>query len=156
MADRLVVMNGGRAEQIGTPIELYNAPATTFVATFIGSPSMNLLEGTVAADGASVALASGSSINLPDPRPDVAGRPVTVGVRPEHLTPAAGGTGMTLRLDLVEQLGADTLLHGHLDGDGRRLVTVRLAGHFAPGQDAVQVAATDAVHLFDPESGKRV
>ncbi|WP_028794352.1 sn-glycerol-3-phosphate import ATP-binding protein UgpC [Thalassobaculum salexigens] len=156
MADRLVVMNGGRAEQIGTPIELYDRPETTFVATFIGSPSMNLLEGTVAEGGTSVALDSGASINLPDPRPDLAGRPVTLGVRPEHLTPAADGTGMTLRLDLVEALGADTLLHGHLDGDERRLVTVRLSGHFAPGQDSVQVAATDAVHLFDRETGGRI
>jgi len=154
MADRLVVMNGGRAEQIGTPIELYDAPATTFVATFIGSPSMNLLSATMTADGAGVALASGSTVMLPEARGDLAGRAVQFGVRPEHF--AVADAGLRLRLELVEALGADTLLHGHLDGDDSQMVTVRLSGHFASDAETVRVVPGRQIHLFDPGSGARL
>jgi sn-glycerol 3-phosphate transport system ATP-binding protein len=153
MADRLVVMNAGRAEQIGTPIELYDRPATTFVATFIGSPSMNLLPGRMTLDGSGVQLASGSTVALAEPRSDIAGKHVQFGVRPEHFT--VSEDGLPLRLELVEALGADTLLHGHLDGDESQMVTVRLSGHFQSGDDHIHVAAKAAVHLFDPESGAR-
>ena len=88
LADRMIVMNGGRAEQIGTPMEVYQDPQTVFVAGFIGSPAMNFLPGRGAADG-SVALDHGGTV-----QPAVriaAGAPVTIGLRPEHMTPAAAG-----------------------------------------------------------------
>jgi sn-glycerol 3-phosphate transport system ATP-binding protein len=156
MADRLVVMNGGRAEQIGTPIELYEKPATTFVATFIGSPSMNLLDATVSADGGSVALGSGSTVMLRDPRTDLANRQVIFGVRPEDLTPVTDGSGLTLELDLVEHLGADTLIHGHLDGNEKTLVTVRVGGQFDASGARIALTANESIHLFDPETTARL
>src|SRR5690348_10035963 len=88
MADRIVVMNGGRVEQIGSPLELYDDPANLFVAQFIGSPAMNILSGR--ADGGALLLAGGA--RLPLARPDVApGRELLVGVRPEHLAVSADG-----------------------------------------------------------------
>ena len=94
MADKIVVLNGGRIEQVGAPLELYNHPANRFVAGFIGSPKMNFLDGRVDAreDGATVIRVGGASVRLPRDLPGaVEGEPVTFGVRPEHLTvdPAA-------------------------------------------------------------------
>ncbi len=154
MADRLVVMNGGRAEQIGTPIELYDRPATTFVATFIGSPAMNLIDATMTADGAGVVLASGSTVMLPAARGDLGGRTVRFGVRPEHLSVA--DAGLRLRLELVEALGADTLLHGYLDGDDSQIVTARVNGHFSGAAEMVRVVPGTEIHLFDAETGLRL
>jgi sn-glycerol 3-phosphate transport system ATP-binding protein len=155
MADRLVVMNQGRADQIGTPIELYQRPATTFVATFIGSPSMNLMEATVAEGGGSVTLASNATVALSEPRPDLSARRVLFGVRPEDLVPTGDETGLPLTLELVEQLGADTLVHGYLGGDPN-LVTVRVSGQFQPGSETLHVVPSTAVHFFDPDSGARL
>ncbi|WP_420406152.1 sn-glycerol-3-phosphate import ATP-binding protein UgpC [Nisaea sp.] len=156
MADRLVVMNGGRAEQIGTPIELYERPATTFVATFIGSPSMNQFEATVSEDGSAVVLASGAAVALPETRADLAGRRVILGIRPEDLSPTGGSVGLSLEIDLVEHLGADTLIHGHLEGEAGHLVTVRVGGQFEAGAERINLAANSAIHLFDPESTARL
>jgi sn-glycerol 3-phosphate transport system ATP-binding protein len=156
MADRLVVMNGGRAEQIGTPIELYERPATTFVATFIGSPSMNLLEAVISANGTSVRLASGADVALRETRADLADRRVIFGVRPEDLSPTSDGSGLVLELDLVEHLGADTLVHGHLDGDAKTLVTVRVGGQFDTTGKQLTLAASATIHLFDPATQRRL
>ena len=149
MADRLIVMNKGVAEQIGTPIEVYAAPATTFVAGFIGSPAMNFLETRVDSDGR---LALDGAVLTPKDRLDP-GRPVTVGIRPEHLAP---GGGIDVQVELVELLGADTLVHGRLS-DGKSLV-VRLPGNQVPAAgDRLPVQAYDgAWHLFDTETGKRL
>jgi sn-glycerol 3-phosphate transport system ATP-binding protein len=157
MADRLVVMNGGIAEQTGSPIEVYETPASTFVATFIGSPSMNLLDGEVSSDGASLLIA-GTPLALPAPRPQLAGKPVTAGIRPEHLKAVDAGQGLNLTLDLVEHLGADTLLHGHLSGAEKHLITMRVEGHFTGKPDSLTVGPADAthLHLFDKQSGLRL
>src|SRR5215212_1756626 len=91
LAHRMIVMNAGRAEQIGTPLEVYARPATTFVASFIGSPPMNL---------------------IPQQRD---GRALLFGIRPEHLEPCAESEALLqLEVDLIEPLGADTLVYGHL------------------------------------------
>jgi sn-glycerol 3-phosphate transport system ATP-binding protein len=149
MADRLIVMNKGVAEQIGTPIEVYAAPASLFVAGFIGSPSMNFLETRVAADG-TVAL-DGARLT-PKTRLDP-GRAVTVGIRPEHLAP---GGGLDIRVELVELLGADTLVHGRLSDD--KALIVRLPGDHVPtAGDRLPLRALDgAWHIFDTETGKRL
>ena len=152
MADRLVVMNGGRAEQIGTPMEVYERPATVFVAGFIGSPAMNFLEGR--AEGGKVVVNGAAGLAAPADIPD---GPVLVGLRPEHLAVVDGGAAMLeLAAEAVEPLGADTLVHGRLD-DGQ-LVTIRLSGTPTFGEgDRIALAAEAAnLHFFDPETGRRI
>src|SRR5437016_5727474 len=124
LADRLIVMNAGNVDQIGPPLDLYERPATTFVARFIGSPAMNLLAGEFREGG----VALGEIRLTLDGQQGAAGRPVTVGLRPEHLEPAEDGP-IPLRIELLERLGADTILHGKL-ADGTALVA-RASGAFS-------------------------
>ncbi|MDA1099450.1 MAG: sn-glycerol-3-phosphate import ATP-binding protein UgpC [Proteobacteria bacterium] len=158
LGHRLMVLNGGNMEQLGTPIELYERPATTFVAEFIGSPSMNLLDARVSDDGAVVKLPDGESWTRADGGGRHAGRTVTLGVRPEHFDITGGDDGEAhLHVALVEHLGADTLIHGHI-GDDRNALTVRLQGVVTARMGDVlplRVAAKH-LHLFDPETGKRL
>jgi sn-glycerol 3-phosphate transport system ATP-binding protein len=150
LGHRIVVMNAGRAEQIGTPAEVYESPATTFVAGFIGTPPMTLIRGTVAAGGDGVELPGG--VTLPLAGGAEAGRPVVAGVRPENVEPVGGGP-IELTADMVEVLGADQI--AHLKADGIDL-PARLPRHtrIAPG-DRIRVAVDPAaIRLFDPESGR--
>ncbi|MGW8270671.1 MAG: ATP-binding cassette domain-containing protein, partial [Burkholderiales bacterium] len=134
LAQRMIVMNGGRAEQIGAPLEVYARPATTFVAGFIGSPAMNL---------------------IPQTRE---GRAVLFGIRPEHLEPCAESEAkLVVDVDLIEPLGADTLVYGHLGGGDGVRVAARLhasidarTGRLPLGYDPAQA------HWFDAESGQRL
>ncbi|MBI3515400.1 MAG: ATP-binding cassette domain-containing protein [Proteobacteria bacterium] len=157
LADRLIVMNAGHAEQIGAPLELYAKPATTYVAGFIGSPSMNLLPGRVSGAGDAVELdGGGQRLSLGNaPRRDAAGRKVTLGVRPEHLAPSANAN-LALKVSLVEALGADTLVYGKLASNA--LLVARLPGTSAPRSgDVIPLAPTpDSLHLFDADTGKRL
>src|SRR4051794_26215572 len=112
LAERMIVMNAGRMEQIGTPDEVYHRPATTFVAGFIGSPPMNLIRGNV--DGARMTSA-GQTLLLPAPAP----RPgeVILGVRPEHTgLSQTGATGWEMRVEALEMLGAERLVYGQVGG----------------------------------------
>jgi sn-glycerol 3-phosphate transport system ATP-binding protein len=152
-------MNKGLAEQIDTPLNVYQRPATQFVASFIGSPAMNFLQGEVA-NGGAVRLNGDASALTSDPRfAPHGGRPVTVGLRPEHLRPAQDGDNQAIELtvDLVETLGADTLAHGRLGTAGHGL-TARLPGtHQVREGDRVPLAVgADALHLFDRDSGERL
>jgi sn-glycerol 3-phosphate transport system ATP-binding protein len=158
LADRLIVMNQGRAEQIGTPLELYQRPATAFVAGFIGSPSMNLIPARLADQGAAVTLGERAKLGLPRTCGGGDGRAVTVGIRPEHMIGADGAAAdLELEVDLVEPLGADTLVHGRLEGVAIEL-TARLPGTVSidPGQPLPITVDRDHLHLFDPESGARL
>ncbi|EKV32712.1 Glycerol-3-phosphate ABC transporter, ATP-binding protein UgpC [Caenispirillum salinarum AK4] len=163
MADRLVVMNGGHAEQVGAPLEVYAQPASVFVAGFIGSPAMNLIPAVVAADGASVALGEsgdGPAIPLPMPLPAHANRPVTFGIRPEHLHPedvGNGGTPLSMLAELVEPLGADIILHGRIENTALP-VSMRLRGTrtVTEGGTVTAVVDHDHLHLFDRETGRRL
>ena len=160
LADRLIVMNGGVAEQIGTPLDVYKEPATVFVAGFIGSPAMNFLPGTVAEDRRGVLL-DGSNQALPYPTPAFASRDkVTVGIRPEHLEPAAPDAAtLELTVDLVEALGADSLVHGQLAGSSQgSAVTVRVDGarRVAVGETLPLVIAPERVHIFEVGTGHRL
>ena len=157
LGHRLAILNGGVVEQLGTPIEIYEKPRSAFVAAFIGSPSMNLVKGTMDAKGASATLSNGASIKLKKAIPDHGGQAVTFGVRPEHLSIAKGkNAGIALQVNVVEQLGADTLVHTKL-GDGEDMV-VRLGGiqSLAQGTSISVAIKPDAIHLFDENSGLRI
>jgi sn-glycerol 3-phosphate transport system ATP-binding protein len=160
LADRLIVMNAGVAEQIGTPMDVYDRPATTFVAGFIGSPAMNFMAGKVSDSRQSIDLASpgGVKVNLPlnGPTSAAPGTPVSVGIRPEHLLPYANGP-LELEIELAEPLGADTLLHGRV-GAARELMTIRQPGHVIakPGEKRRFNIDARNLHLFEQQSGKRL
>ena len=131
LAQRMIVMNGGVMEQFGTPEEVYNRPASTFVASFIGSPPMNLLK---QAPG----LAAGQIL----------------GIRPEHLE--LSSTGWEMKVDTVELLGAERLVHAHL---GTETITLRLdASLNAPttGQTFHARPKEGCLHHFNAETGKRL
>jgi sn-glycerol 3-phosphate transport system ATP-binding protein len=160
LADRLIVMNAGVADQIGTPMEVYDKPASVFVAGFIGSPAMNFLAAKVGVDQKSVDLAGTGSrhVSLPLAVATSAapGAPVALGLRPEHLLPASDGP-LEFEIEMAEPLGADTLLHGRF-GDARELVTVRQGGHVTapPGEvHRFSIGAT-RLHLFDSQTGRRI
>ena len=135
LAQRMIVMNGGHMEQFGTPEEVYNRPASTFVASFIGSPPMNLLQhapGTTAGQ--------------------------ILGIRPEHLdiTPVTENGGWTLTVDTVELLGAERLVHARL---GQETLTLRLDESVPAPQPGSTFHATpraDRLHWFDRASQKRI
>ncbi|TCL00743.1 carbohydrate ABC transporter ATP-binding protein (CUT1 family) [Shimia isoporae] len=150
LGDRLMVLNGGYVEQFGTPIELYDRPATTFVAGFIGSPSMNFLPALSA--GTMVKLGNGVEVETQTP---VDGA-VTLGVRPEHLRKDDRGP-IAVVVQLFEQLGANTLLHGMLSGTETEVV-ISLQGHVTVEAETEMrfSAAPESWHLFDAESGRRI
>jgi multiple sugar transport system ATP-binding protein len=153
MADKIVVMNGGRVEQIGAPLDLYDDPANLFVAGFIGSPAMNFLKGRLARNGAGLAVKLGDGVSLPAPtlRADHEGREVTLGVRPEHL--AVRSDGVPAEVVVVEPTGADTQIFCKLAGTDVTAV-VRERHTFHPGE-AIRLAP-DLTFLFDPASGERI
>ncbi len=156
LGDRLIVMNAGRAEQIGRPIDVYERPATTFVAGFIGSPAMNMVPARIAADALGVEL---DGVMLPASFPSGhAGREVTLGLRPEHVALAQGQTdAFPFAVDFVEALGADTLVHGHV-GNSRLQLTVRLPGstRVTAGDALSLTAPPESLHLFDAATGARL
>jgi sn-glycerol 3-phosphate transport system ATP-binding protein len=130
LAQRMIVMNAGRAEQIGAPLEVYAKPATTFVAGFIGSPPMNLIpqEGRL------------------------------LGVRPEHLEPcAAADAKLTIEVDLIEPLGGDTLVYGHIGNQESARIAARLPAdsQVKHGQLPVRYLPQHE-HWFDAATGKRI
>lgn len=151
LGDRLMVLNGGYVEQFGTPIDLYENPASVFVAGFIGSPAMNFLPAEATAAG-EIRLANGNVVG----RKKAPAGPVTLGIRPEQLTLDPEGP-IQLRLSLLEQLGANTLCHGELDG-GDTALTASLPGiRQATEGDIMRFGAPDAaMHLFHRETGKRI
>ena len=149
MADRMIVMNAGIAEQIGTPLEVYETPRTLFAAQFIGSPAMNIFDATVR-DG-KVFLGDDQAADAIGPD-----GPVKFGIRPEHMELAPDGP-LAMTVQLTEPLGANTLLHGHMAGsqDG---VTVSLPGvhHLKDNRKEMRFVVSDGrSHLFDAATGLR-
>ena len=157
LADRLIVMNGGVAEQIGPPIALYERPETVFVAGFIGSPSMNFLPARVAEGGRTVVLDGGARLPLPPATVAEPDREVTAGLRPEHLAVHGEGAQFTIRVELAELLGADTIVHGSV-APGAPPLLVRLPGtvRIAAGDTVPLAVAPEHIHVFDRASGRRV
>ena len=135
LAERMIVMNAGRMEQFGTPEEVYHRPASTFVASFIGAPPMNLLKGVEGVrDG------------------------VLLGVRPEHLRVVDSG-GWTLHVETVEMLGAERLIYGHLNGPQGPWTILRMnetEAPPAPGQQLHVLPLEDRIHGFDAATGLRI
>ena len=155
LADRVVVMHQGRIEQAAPPLELYEHPANTFVAAFIGAPSMNFVPGRVAADGGAVELDGGGRVRLADGRlGNQGGRQVTLGIRPEHVLPG-DAEALALQVREIEPLGPHQLAIGELAG--ARFVAQLPPHHpLAIGAPCPIVADPARVHLFDPASGRAI
>ncbi len=154
MADKIVVMQGGHIEQVGSPLDLYDRPANTFVAGFIGSPSMNMLNGTARGNGGAPGIAIGDMVlPLNGPASVTDGQPVTVGIRPENLT--LSDAGLPATVSVIEPTGAET--HVVLRADGQDLTAVfRERTTLRPGETVHLTARPDAVLLFDHASGARL
>jgi sn-glycerol 3-phosphate transport system ATP-binding protein len=149
LADRLVVLNGGRIEQIGRPLDVYHRPASTFVASFIGSPAMNLIKGEIEGGNLQIGL---YRIALGDRAP-VEG-PVTVGLRAEDLKLAGvGEDAMLFQVDYVEELGAQRLVHGTIESQA---LTIALSPETPLSGDLAVTIAVDRLHFFSTETGKRL
>ena len=156
LAQRVMVMNGGVAEQIGTPVEVYEKPASLFVASFIGSPAMNLLTGRVNNEGTHFELDGGIELPLNGGYRQYAGRKMTLGIRPEHIALSSQAEGgVPLVMDTLEILGADNLAHGRW---GEQQLVVRLAHQERPtaGSTLGLQLAENQLQLFDGETGQRV
>ena len=149
LADRLVVLNAGRIEQIGSPLEVYHKPATTFVAAFIGSPAMNLVEATL--EGGDVYIGRTRLAAIGEGPAD--GR-MTVGLRAEDITLAANEReGAAFRVAYVEELGAQRLVHGEIED---QKLTMALSPA-VPLADQMAVAISpEKLHFFDRNTGHRV
>ena len=147
LADRLVVLNAGQIEQIGSPLDIYHKPASTFVAGFIGSPAMNLLnasriDGCWKVGDQTIASASNGEAA------------VTIGMRAEDLTIVApGAAGFSMKLDYVEELGAQRLLHGTIDNQPL-VVATALEDDFN-GEINLVIDPAD-VHYFATGTGRRI
>lgn len=156
LAQRVMVMNKGVAEQIGTPVEVYEKPASRFVASFIGSPAMNLLDGVISASGDRFELPGGLALPIGAGYRGHAGRNMTLGIRPEHITLSSQAEGgVPLTVDTLEILGADNLAHGRW---GDQKLVVRLAHQQRPaaGSTLWLHLPEHQRHLFDGETGQRV
>ena len=154
LADRMIVMNLGMVEQIGRPIEVYDDPASLFVAGFIGSPAMNFLSGKRSGDD--VVIGSAARIPLPAALRASAPEAIVVGVRPEHLVPGeAAGTVFRFKVETVEALGADSLVHGEVGGG---TIVARVDGHATPepGAQLAFTAMPGKLFFFDTGTGKRL
>jgi len=148
MADRIVVMREGRIAQQGAPLDLYDRPANTFVAGFIGSPSMNLISGVIRAG-----MVEADGLSLPSPGGAVEGRRVIWGVRPEHLDLVDSGIAATVVV--VEPTGSET--HVVLRIAGHDAVAVFRERHaFRPGEVIHLAPRSGLVHLFDEATGIRI
>jgi multiple sugar transport system ATP-binding protein len=153
MADKIVVLQGGRVEQIGTPLELYDRPKNIFVAGFLGSPAMNFLEGTVS-EGDVITLKGGSRMTLSRTPRDRLGSPVLLGVRPEDIAIGADGD-VKATVKLIEPTGSET--HVLVDVEGQELTwIVRDRVDLEPGQSVHLSFKTKNVHFFDLKTEQRL
>jgi sn-glycerol 3-phosphate transport system ATP-binding protein len=151
LGDRLLILHQGMQAQLATPMEVFEHPADTYVAGFVGSPTMNFLGGRLVHGGTAVQLDAGPLIPLQGHR---TGDSVTLGVRPEHLTP--GGADLTLSVDLIEPLGSETLLHGNVAGHDALSIVVKVPGAVMPCETISVGVQAERVHIFDAATGRRI
>jgi sn-glycerol 3-phosphate transport system ATP-binding protein len=156
LADRLVVMNKGTIEQVGTPAEVYDRPTSLYVAGFIGSPAMNFLPGQYSSAKRAVLLEGGIAIRLPEEHEAADGQLVQLGIRPEHVSLRAPGHGMIdARLEIVEDLGAARLWSLRVEDIPFSLLT-EARPQIAPGAVTGITLDLRHAHLFDGTSGRRI
>lgn len=173
MGDRIVVMNAGRIEQVGKPLDLYDRPANLFVASFIGSPGMNLIAGILSMEEGQTCLRTANNLRIPVPASSARqGQAVTLGIRPEHVVARPSGivpistdistnvsTNVSMTIDSIEPTGAETYFYGKLDGilnehtcclASRDRLSVR-TGETLPLHFPIELC-----HLFDSQTGLRL
>ncbi|ATD67735.1 MULTISPECIES: sn-glycerol-3-phosphate ABC transporter ATP-binding protein UgpC [Luteimonas] len=160
LGQRIVVLKDGRIQQIDTPMALYERPANLFVATFLGSPAMNVLRGRLERDGRSWTLEAGDEVSLAlgeaEFPPDWAGREVDLGIRPEHLLPAAAGAAsLAPVVEVVEPVGSEVFANLRL---GRHALIARLPPDRVPvpGETLPLSIPSGRVHAFDVGTGERL
>jgi multiple sugar transport system ATP-binding protein len=155
MADKIVVLNGGHVEQVGSPLDLYDRPKNRFVASFIGSPSMNLLNGEVTAlkGGFATIMLAGSTLDIPASKELTVGKRISLGIRPEHLK--LSDVGLRAKARVVEPTGSE--IHGIFQFQDQEITAVFRERHaMAPGDEVFLEIQPDKVHIFDKESGERL
>ncbi len=159
MADQIVVMHDGEIEQAGAPLQLYDNPENLFVATFIGSPAMNMLSGTIHVSNgiASVRTSDGTLLPLANGLGAEQGTSVRYGIRPEHFTLADDGAKGAIRADVavVEPTGAETLIICRIEGQDIQVV-LRNRAEFQPGQTISLMPNSENTLLFDNGNGARI
>ena len=157
MGDRIAVLKDGVLQQVGTPRDLYESPANSFVAGFIGSPAMNLFDADVVERSVQFGTAT-----VPVDRETLSGATgtrVTVGIRPEDLTVSTTGKGLQTTVELVEELGADGYLYGSTEVDGQKIeMVVRVDGrdHPVAGDKIALLPVEHHMHVFDTATGVRL
>jgi multiple sugar transport system ATP-binding protein len=157
MGDRIAVLKDGVLQQVGTPRDLYEAPANSFVAGFIGSPAMNLFDADVVDGGVQFGTATVAVSR--DTLAGATGNRVTVGIRPEDLTVSTSGKGLQTTVELVEELGADGYLYGSTEVNGQKIeMVVRVDGrnHPVAGDKIALLPIEHHMHVFDTATGVRL
>ena len=157
MGDRVAVLNAGILQQVDTPRNLYDRPANVFVAGFIGSPAMNLLELPAVSGG----IEFGGYTYPVDPEvlAEANGQTITSGIRPEDLEIVGAGEGLDVEVDVVEELGADAYVYGHATLGGREYpMVIRVDGRRPPlkGSTVMVRPKAEHIHMFDTQTGLRL
>jgi sn-glycerol 3-phosphate transport system ATP-binding protein len=160
MADRIVLMNQGGIEQVGTPEEIYHHPQSVFVGGFMGAPPMNFLHAKINDSADAIILHGGTVLPLSTKKSkDYANKAIILGVRPESIIKAGkeGADAFQLQVNMIEALGAEKLIYGHFPGDEQTL-TVRVPNKVSSeiGEVLTLGVMPDSLHVFDKDSGKRV
>ena len=153
MADKIVVMNEGLVEQTGAPLELYDKPVNIFVAGFIGSPSMNLLNASINSN--SINLGSAGSIPITRKTTSENNLDITLGIRPSHMDISKNGEGLKFQIDVIEPTGADSLVYGRIN-DTECCVQTSERLNLKPGEIIHILPNEDNLHFFDNQSNERI
>lgn len=152
MGDRIVVLDKGIIQQVGTPEEIYNNPANTFVAGFVGSPQMNFIEGTI--NNCNLILA-GIPIKLSEEQKAAIGsrQSLTVGVRPENMTSSEGDVKLAVKVDMSEMLGSEKIAYFYI-GDTK--CSIKLPPDFSIDEDLILRINKNNLFMFDNQTGERI
>jgi sn-glycerol 3-phosphate transport system ATP-binding protein len=156
LADRIVVMNKGTIEQVGTPLEIYSRPASTYVAGFIGSPSLNMIKGILNPDTATITLNDGQALHYDVRRwPNLSASEIIAGFRAEAVSIRASQTGLTFLPQFIEELGASRQLHCELAGE-QIIVTSQSDHDVKTGNPLHITIEPEHIQFFNAETGLRV